>query len=173
MKKIAIIATTDSTLGKALALQKEFPKSVVVTTRPTENENVSVVKSLKNYFKNHFSKLDGICFMGAVGACVRLMAPHLIDKQTDPAVICVDANINNVQAILSGHQGGGNALANKVAQILGGNAIISTSSDVQDIWALDILAEKFDWTLETDYPLNQIISLFVNNKRTNTQLVLF
>ncbi|WP_044202379.1 precorrin-4 C(11)-methyltransferase [Flammeovirga sp. OC4] len=166
MKKIAIIATTDRGLAQALILQKEFPKSLVVTTRTTENENVSVVASLNDYLNDYFHKLDGICFVSALGICVRLIAPFIETKATDPAVVCVDDHGKNIQSVLSGHQGGANQFAEKIAQVVGGKAIISTSSDLQEIWALDTLSQTYDWTVETDQPLNHLISLFVNNQPT-------
>lgn len=166
MRKISIIAITDKGIEQALVLQKQFPKSLVVTTRETTLETVSTVSSIKEYMATYFSKLDGICFIGAMGICVRTIAPFLDDKSKDPAVICVDDLGQNVQSVLSGHKGGANDFANKVAQLLGGQPIISTSSDVQNIWPLDTLNEKFDWTIENSVPMNEIMALFVNNKPT-------
>ncbi|KXX68392.1 precorrin-4 C(11)-methyltransferase [Flammeovirga sp. SJP92] len=166
MNKIAIIATTDRGLEQALILQKEFPKSLVVTTRETDNEHVSVVASLSDYLSNYYHKLDGICFVSALGICVRLIAPYIETKATDPAVVCMDDHGKNIQSVLSGHQGGANQFAEKIAQVVGGKAIISTSSDLQEIWALDTLSQTYDWTVETDQPLNHLISLFVNNQPT-------
>ena len=166
MRKISIIAITDKGIEQALILQKQFPKSLVVTTRETTLETVSTVNSIKDYMATYFTKLDGICFIGAMGICVRTIAPFLDDKSKDPAVICVDDLGQNVQSVLSGHKGGANDFARKVAQLLGGQPIISTSSDVQNIWPLDTLNEKFDWTIENTVSLNEIMALFVNNKPT-------
>jgi precorrin-4 C11-methyltransferase len=166
MRKISIIAITDKGIEQALILQKQFPKSLVVTTRETTLETVSTVSSIKDYMATYFTKLDGICFIGAMGICVRTIAPFLDDKSKDPAVICVDDLGQNVQSVLSGHKGGANDFANKVAQLLGGQPIISTSSDVQNIWPLDTIHEKFDWTIENTVSLNEIMALFVNNKPT-------
>lgn len=166
MKKIAIIAITEQGIEKALILQKQFPKSVVVTTRSSENEHVSTIASVADYLKGNFAKLDGICFVSALGICVRMIAPYIQDKKTDPAVICADDQGTFVQSVLSGHVGGGNDFSLKVAQLLGGQAVISTSSDQQNIWALDTLATEYNWTLETKDSLNSLIALFVNNKPT-------
>jgi len=166
MRKISIIAITDKGIKQALILQKQFPKSLVVTTRETTLETVSMVSSIKEYMATYFTKLDGICFVGAMGICVRTIAPFLDDKSKDPAVICVDDLGQNIQSVLSGHKGGANDFARKVAQLLGGQPIISTSSDVQNIWPLDTINEKFDWTIENSVSLNEIMALFVNNKTT-------
>ncbi|MCW2119677.1 precorrin-4 C(11)-methyltransferase [Flavobacterium sp. 7A] len=166
MKKVAFIAITDHAISKALILQKQFPKSVVVTTRKHNDPNVSTIEAIDNYVANNFSQLDGICFVSALGICVRMIAPHLQDKNSDPAVICVDDQATFVQSVVSGHVGGANDFALKVAQLLGAQAVISTSSDQQNIWALDTLANQFGWTIACSDKLNTIIALFVNNKPT-------
>ena len=166
MKKIAIIAVTEKGLEKALIIQKEFPKSLVITTLSSSDKNVSTISSISNYLTDNFLKLDGICFVTALGICVRLIAPYIQDKNTDPAVISVDDLGLNVQAVLSGHKGGANDFALKVASVLGANPIISTSSDVQNIWALDTLGNQFDWQVATSLSMNKTMALFVNNKPT-------
>ncbi|MCL7764036.1 precorrin-4 C(11)-methyltransferase [Polaribacter sp. Z014] len=166
MKKIAIIAVTEKGLEKALIIQKEFPKSLVITTLNSSDKNVSTISSISNYLTDNFLKLDGICFVTALGICVRLIAPYIQDKNTDPAVISVDDLGLNVQAVLSGHKGGANDFALKIASVLGAKPIISTSSDVQNIWALDTLGNQFDWQVVTSLSMNKTMALFVNNKPT-------
>ncbi|WNH12482.1 precorrin-4 C(11)-methyltransferase [Thalassobellus suaedae] len=166
MKKIVIIAVTEKGIEKALVIQKEFPKSLVITTLKSGNKNISSIVSVSDYLKGNFSKLDGICFVSALGICVRLIAPYIQDKNTDPAVVSVDDLCLNVQSVLSGHKGGANDFASKIASILGSNAIISTSSDVQNIWALDTLGKQFEWQTERSLEMNKIMALFVNNKPT-------
>lgn len=166
MKKIAIIAVTENGLEKALVIQKEFPKSLVITTLESNDKNISTITSISNYLNDNFSKLDGICFVTALGICVRLIAPYLKDKNTDPAVISVDDLGLNVQSVLSGHKGGANDFTLKIASVLGGNPIISTSSEVQNIWALDTLGNSFQWQTESSVSMNKTMALFVNNKPT-------
>ncbi|WP_370398080.1 precorrin-4 C(11)-methyltransferase [Tenacibaculum dicentrarchi] len=166
MKKIAIIAVTEKGLEKALIIQKEFPKSLVITTLQSSNGNVSTIASISDYLTDNFSKLDGICFVTALGICVRLIAPYIQDKNTDPAVISVDDLGVNVQSVLSGHKGGANDFALKVSAVLGANPIISTSSDIQNIWALDTLGNQFDWQTESSLSITKTMALFVNNKPT-------
>lgn len=170
MKKVTFIAFTDQGVERALTLQKEFPKSLVVTSRSNENNHVSVVNSVQDYLAEHFEKRDAFCFVGALGICVRFIAPHIKDKQSDPAIVCVDDQGLNVQSVLSGHLGGANEMTEKVAAILGAHAVISTSSDLQKIWNLDVLAEEYNWTSSTNRPVNELISLFVNNKPTAVRL---
>ena len=166
MKKVTIIAITDKGIEQAVLLQKQFPKSLVISTRETTNESVSKVDSISAYLATNFSKLDGICFVSALGICVRTIAPFLDDKTKDPAVICLDDLGVHVQSVLSGHKGGANDFTLKVAQLVGGQGIISTSSDVQHLWPLDTLGTQFDWKTEGSLPIKDLMSLFVNNKPT-------
>ena len=166
MKRIAFIAVTNQGIDLAIHLQKEFPKSVVITTKTSEHEHVSVFSSIPAYLEQNMGKLEGICFVTALGICVRMISPYISDKYNDPAVICVDDQGKNVQSVLSGHIGGANDFARKVAAAVGGQAIISTSSDVQDIWSLDTLANQFDWSVKKTTDWNALISLFVNHHKT-------
>lgn len=82
-----------------------------------------------------------ICIM-ATGIVVRAIAPLLTDKLTDPCVIVVDEKGRHAISLLSGHVGGGNALARKVAGHLGGTAVITTASDTLELVALDLWAKE-------------------------------
>ena len=64
-------------------------------------------------------RLDAAVFFLATGATVRLVAPLLADKHTDPAVVCVDEARRFAVALTGGHEGGANALATRVAELLG------------------------------------------------------
>lgn len=90
---------------------------------------------------------DAFIFIGAMGICVRTIAPLVEDKHTDPAVVCVDSLGRHAIAVLSGHVGGANDLTRQVAAILGADPVITTQSDLSGLWALDTLAERFGWTV--------------------------
>jgi cobalt-precorrin 5A hydrolase / cobalt-factor III methyltransferase / precorrin-3B C17-methyltransferase len=79
-----------------------------------------------------------VCFL-AVGATTRLIAPLLVSKWTDPAVVCVDEASRYAVALVGGHVAGANDLAIKVADALGGKAIITTATDAAGLGALDTL----------------------------------
>jgi cobalt-precorrin 5A hydrolase/precorrin-3B C17-methyltransferase len=77
-----------------------------------------------------------VCFL-ATGATVRLLAPLLSDKHTDPGVVCVDEAGRYAIALLGGHAGGANALAARVAGVLAAEPVVSTASDASGTTALD------------------------------------
>ena len=65
-----------------------------------------------------------VCFL-ATGATVRLVAPLLADKRTDPAVVCVDEAARYAVALVGGHAGGGNDLAVRVAEALDAAPVVN------------------------------------------------
>lgn len=101
-----------------------------------------------------------IIFVCAMGICVRSIAPFINDKHTDPAVVCVDSLGKNVISVLSGHVGGANDLARKLSDVLKTNPVITTQSDLQNLWALDTIAGRFGWVLPQEN-INKEIACFV------------
>ena len=111
-----------------------------------------------------WNDFDAFVFIGAMGICVRSIAPYIEDKHTDPAVICVDSMGKQVIAVLSGHVGGANELTHQIAGILGAQPIITTQSDINGLWALDTIGNRFDW--QTLHATNPAIFAFVNQEPT-------
>ena len=110
---------------------------------------------------------DAFIFIGAMGICVRTIAPLVDDKHTDPAVVCIDSFGRNAISVLSGHVGGANDLTQRVADILGAHPVITTQSDNAGLWALDTFEKRFDWPVASDIDdLNASIFAFVNRKPT-------
>jgi cobalt-precorrin 5A hydrolase / precorrin-3B C17-methyltransferase len=88
-----------------------------------------------------FAECTGLVVFLAAGATVRLLAPLLAagGKATEPAVVCVDQAHHYAISLLCGHQGGGNQLAARVAEVLGATAVISTATDATSLPGLDDL----------------------------------
>ncbi len=166
MKKTLLVATTDRGIDLAKKLQRQVPQSIIVTTRATEDEGLSTVDSLSDFLDSYFDTAESIVFITALGVCVRLIAPHLEDKKKDPPIICMDDHARFVQSVVGGHQGGANILAKRVAGIFGAQAVLSTSSDLQEVWALDLLDKRFGWTADFGGDTTAIIARFVNNVPT-------
>ncbi|MDX6315240.1 MAG: cobalt-precorrin hydrolase / cobalt-factor methyltransferase / precorrin-3B, partial [Streptomyces sp.] len=79
-----------------------------------------------------------VCFV-ATGAVVRLIAPLLEGKAADPGVVCVDEAQRHAVALLGGHGGGANALAEAVGEVLGAAPVITTATDATGAAGLDML----------------------------------
>ena len=85
-----------------------------------------------------------------VGAAVRLVAPLLQDKRSDPALVCVDDGGRFAVSVVSGHLGGADALARRVAAALGAEAVITSGSHATGTLAVDLLGREFGWGIEAD-----------------------
>ncbi len=151
MQKIAIIPISKTGNEIAKTLQRELNAQVILRTE------------VKSKWKNY----DAFIFIGAMGICVRTIAPLVEDKHKDPAVVCVDSLGQNVIAVLSGHVGGANELTREVAAIIGGHEVITTQSDNAGLWALDTFEGRFDWPVASDIEdMNDCIFAFVNRQPT-------
>ena len=89
-----------------------------------------------------FSAMDALIIVGACGIAVREIAPYVKSKKTDPAVVCIDEAGRFVIPLLSGHIGGANDLARRLAGALGASAVITTATDVNGKFAVDAWAAK-------------------------------
>ncbi len=93
-----------------------------------------------------FAGFDGIVAIVSLGAMVRLMAPHLKNKEQDPGVVVVDEAGRYAIPVLAGHLGGANALAGHLAQALGALPVLTTASDSRETLAVDLLGRELGWT---------------------------
>ena len=149
--KVAIIQISEAGADIALSLQREFSAQIISRTE--------VGKQWK--------KFDAFVFIGAMGICVRTIAPYIKDKHEDPAVVCVDSMGLNAISVLSGHIGGANNLAREVAALTGAREVITTQSDNAGLWALDTLEERFDWPVASEIEdMQDCIYAFVNRQPT-------
>ena len=151
MQKIAIIQISEAGSSIASILKRELGATII---------DRSMVNS-------QWSMVDAFVFIGAMGICVRTIAPFIKDKHEDPAVVCIDSMGLNVVSVLSGHIGGANELTRDIAAAIGGREVITTQSDNAGLWALDTFEDRFGWPLASDIEdMNDCIFAFVNRKPT-------
>ncbi len=98
-----------------------------------------------------FAAFDGIICIVSLGAVVRLIAPHLKNKETDPAVVVIDEAGRFVIPVLSGHLGGANRLAGHLAAALNAQAVLTTASDARETLAVDLLGRELGWAFEASH----------------------
>lgn len=98
-------------------------------------------KNVKKCFPILFYEYDAIIAVMASGILIRSIAPLVESKVTDPAVINIDDNGKFVISALSGHLGGANELAGKVAGLIDATPVITTSTDVNKKLGIDVLAK--------------------------------
>ena len=107
---------------------------------PWDGGMAYVQESLTEWVKNCFLAEKPILFIGACGIAVRAIAPVLRDKLTDVAVLVAEESGQYVIPVLSGHYGGANALAKLVAERIGATAVITTATDVNGLFGVDVFA---------------------------------
>lgn len=112
-----------------------------------------------------FKSYDGLVCIFSLGAVIRMVAPHLKDKKTDPAVVVIDDKAQFVISTLSGHLGGANALSRLIASILNATAVITTAADVNETIAVDLLGKEFGWVIDDDDNVTKVSACMVNEEK--------
>lgn len=165
MAKNAIILTSESSFPLAQTIKTNLSGSQIYTK--AEIEDTERISSIDECVKTLFNEIESLIFIGAMGICVRSIAPYITDKHSDPAVVCLDSTGKFVISVLSGHVGGANALTKRVAHIVGGEAVITTQSDNANLWSLDTIGEKYGWVTDSNAAnFNYPLTSFVNKKPT-------
>ena len=128
----------------ALSLFKEDNLTLYSKCSYAENAEgiIATEESLNDWTKKNFYKNDALIFVGAAGIAVRAISPFVKDKLNDIPVIVIDENASFVIPILSGHMGGANELSKKIAGVLNSEAVITTATDINGKFAVDVFAKK-------------------------------
>ncbi|MEU8017809.1 precorrin-3B C(17)-methyltransferase [Micromonospora parva] len=126
--RIGLVAATAAGRRHADTLAAVWPQARLI-------EGANVADALRTAW----AQCDAVIAFLATGAVVRIVAPLLDDKRTDPAVVVVDEAARHAVALLGGHAGGGNALAAQVAAVLDAQPVITTATDTVDVPGLDTL----------------------------------
>ena len=136
--QIEIISFTSQ--GSSLAEKIKEIMKVYGNVQVTSGKEKNI--SLQAWTENAFSKAQVLIFVGAAGIAVRAIAPFVQDKFKDPAVLVVDEKGTYVIPVLSGHVGGANAYALQLAEKLQAQAVITTATDINQKFAVDVFAKK-------------------------------
>jgi cobalt-precorrin 5A hydrolase len=102
------------------------------------------VRSVEKWTEKAFGTCDGIVFVGSLGIAVRHISPFLKSKVVDPAVVDLDDNGKFCISVLSGHIGGANDLTKRIAAGIGSVPVITTATDVNGKFSVDVFAVKND-----------------------------
>jgi cobalt-precorrin 5A hydrolase len=153
--RLCLVAITKHGAALAARLAKDLPEASICTSAKFAATFSGLPNPLRAYdgalrdeigpLFAHYDQL--ICFI-SLGAVVRLMAPHMRSKDEDPGVIVVDDAGQYVIPVLSGHVGGANACSERVADLLGATAVLTTASDVGRTIPVDILGRHLGWRVE-------------------------
>lgn len=162
---IAIVTLSEEARELAQLLKRELQEADLYSTK--EQEGFTYLENLQTGSGELMARYQLIIYFSAMGICVRSIAPYLVNKYSDPAVLCIDTTGKYVISVVSGHVGGANDWSKRVAAIIGAEPIITTQSDRLELWALDTLGKSHDWKNDpVGASLNDIIALFVHKEPT-------
>lgn len=137
--KVAIISLTK--IGASLAGKiAKLTRMDVFCKRGTGNNSGIEFDSLKVLMTDIFSIYDGFVFIMATGIVVRMIAPFIVNKRIDPAVVVINESGEHVISLLSGHIGGANRLTKHLADLIHAIPVITTATDVNKKIAADLVA---------------------------------
>lgn len=180
MKKICIIAFTDKGIKTAEQIKNileaysidvsdnslkksSFEKSYSVN----EHYFVDILEkncNKKVYVADNFNEYDAFVFVGATGIAVRYIAPHIKSKDIDPAVIVLDEHADFVIPLLSGHLGGANELASLIAERLNSTPVITTATDINAKFAVDLWTKKTNQHIVDISKIKDVSSAVLKNE---------
>lgn len=135
MKKAAVLFFSER--GKALS-----ERIAASLAGDYEVYSFSPSGDLKETTGRLFAECEAVIFACACGIAVRAVAPFVVSKTTDPAVVVVDELGRHAISLLSGHIGGANELTLRIASAIGADPVITTATDVNGRFSVDAWAAK-------------------------------
>ncbi|MCF8026801.1 MAG: cobalt-precorrin 5A hydrolase [Desulfobacteraceae bacterium] len=148
---VAVWAITPKGAGIAQRIAASLENVTVLAGKSAGSpEDALFFDSLAGAVEKHFRSYDAHVFVMATGIAVRMIAPLLNSKHVDPAVVAVDESAGFAVSLVSGHLGGANAWAKKIAAITGACPVITTATDRAGVPAVDLLAKQHG--LQADNP---------------------
>lgn len=131
-----------SELSRALSVKGYQCEAYAFPKYADENGLIPLKEPLKDWTGRMFASMDAILFISASGIAVRSIAPFIEDKTKDPAIVVMDEKGIFAISLLSGHLGGANELAGTLANLTGAIPVITTATDVNGRFAVDVFAKK-------------------------------
>ena len=168
MEKTAVLAITKNGVVIGQNLKKFFPDFEIFAPLKLSNDSGDIVwyaESTSEKIVQLFKDNNALICLFSLGAVIRLIAPHLKDKKTDPAVIVIDDKTNFVISVLSGHIGGANELTHTIAEKVGAAPVVTTAADVNKTIAVDMVGREWGWVIEDDSTVTEVSAHMVNEEQ--------
>ncbi|WP_434778306.1 cobalt-precorrin 5A hydrolase [Neisseria sp. Ec49-e6-T10] len=139
-KHLAVLTVTPGAKAQAIRLAQVMQCDCYTSDKLLSEGFLPFDGSMADCVKRLFGQYQALLFICATGITVRMIAPLVVDKLADPAILVMDEQAKHVISLLSGHVGGANRLAEEIAHKLNATAVITTATDVNQVAALDTLA---------------------------------
>ncbi len=168
MEKTAVLAITKNGVVIGQNLKKFFPDFEIFAPLKLSNGSGDIAwyaESTSEKIVRLFKDNNALICLFSLGAVIRLIAPHLKDKKTDPAVIVIDDKTNFVISVLSGHIGGANELTCTIAEKVGATPVVTTAADVNKTIAVDMVGREWGWVIEDDSTVTEVSAHMVNEEQ--------
>ena len=168
MERIAVLAITKNGVEMGLSLKKLFPDWQIFAPSKFSDNNEMINwydDSTSIKIVDLFQSNDGLICLFSLGAVIRLIAPYIKDKKTDPAVIVIDDKAQFVISVLSGHLGGANELSNEISEKIGATPVITTAADVNKTIPVDLVGKEFGWKIDDDTTVTKVSAFMVNKEK--------
>src|SRR5918911_2035759 len=172
VRKTAVIAITKHGIEIAHRIKENMqeveiyaPAKYNISASEPQSDITWFTEQTTQLLTNLFKSNDALICIFSLGAVIRLIAPLLVDKRSDPAVLVIDDRAKNVISALSGHLGGANALARLVASFLGAQPIITTAADVNETIAVDLVGRQFNWVIDNFENVTKVSAFMVNEEK--------
>ena len=165
--KTAVLAITKNGVAIGSRLAASFPGMEVHAPQKLANGDQTIQwygAPTTTMVGRLFAESDALVCVFSLGAVVRLIAPHIRDKKTDPAILVIDDKLNHVISVLSGHIGGANQLALDIAAKTGATPVITTAADVNKTIAVDLVGRHLGWRIEDDSTVTATSAHMVNGE---------
>ncbi|MDH5658010.1 MAG: cobalamin biosynthesis protein [Nitrosopumilus sp.] len=167
MEKTSVLAITKNGVKIGQNLKKLFPEWSIFGPSKLATKNNEIIwysEPTTEKIVELFKRSNALICLFSLGAVIRLIAPHLKDKKTDPAVIVIDDKTKFVISVLSGHIGGANELTQEIAKKLGSLPVITTAADVNKTIAVDLVGREFNWKIDDDSTVTKISAHMINEE---------
>lgn len=164
---IRVIAFTDRGRELSRRIAVHLPEDTVKLY--AKAEGFLPCGSLRDFARQAMAEADAVIFVGATGIAVRAIAPFVRRKDMDPAVLVVDENGRFVISLLSGHIGGANRLAQRLAEQLHAIPVVTTATDGRGLFAADQWAAEHRCTVRNLRAIRQISGALLRGESVGLQ----
>ena len=149
-------------------LHGEYECNLFCASEKVNGENVlKIDQSIYEWSKERFKDKTPIVFVSAMGIAVRAIAPSVKNKLEDIPVIVIDEKGEYVIPVLSGHVGGANEIAKNIADAINAKAVITTATDINNAFAIDMFAKKNNLWIKNKDGIAKVSSKILNKETIN------